>query len=275
MNDLLKRSVTGLIFVLVLVAGILVHPFVFGLVFLTFMIFTQIEFYRLFNLGDYKSSSLPGNVFGGLLFVICFAVANQFIPWQFCLLFLPILVLHFIVVFINRKESSLKSVSIITFGFIYIAVPFSLLNFIVFPGFPTQSVYAPFILLGVFFIIWIYDTMAYVFGSLIGKHKIASNISPNKSWEGLVGGSVFAVIMAILNAVIFQSESMTTWIVLAIIIIIFGTLGDFFESKIKRDLGVKDSGSFLPGHGGLLDRFDSFLFAIPFVYFWLVIGGTF
>jgi phosphatidate cytidylyltransferase len=116
--------------------------------------------------------------------------------------------------------------------------------------------------------------MAYVGGSLFGKHKMSEKISPKKSWEGLISGAVFAVIMGILNAVIFQSLSMVSWIVASLIIVEFGTIGDLFESKIKRDLNIKDSGTILPGHGGFLDRFDSLLFAIPVVYIWLIVGGS-
>ncbi len=116
--------------------------------------------------------------------------------------------------------------------------------------------------------------MAYAVGSLIGKHKISPKISPGKSWEGLIGGAVFAVIMGILNAVFFPAISMTNWIIVAMISVVFGTCGDFFESKLKRETGIKDSGTILPGHGGFLDRFDSLLFAIPVIFVWLNLYGN-
>jgi phosphatidate cytidylyltransferase len=97
-------------------------------------------------------------------------------------------------------------------------------------------------------------------------------ISPNKSWEGLITGSVFALVTGILNAVIFQSLSITGWMVTAALVVAFGTFGDLFESKIKRGLNVKDTGNILPGHGGFLDRLDSLLFVVPVVYIWLLIG---
>ena len=158
-------------------------------------------------------------------------------------------------------------------GFIYVAVPFSLLNFIIFPGYPENPVFTPIMLIGIFFIMWVYDTGAYITGSLIGKHKIHEKISPNKTWEGLTGGSALAIIMGMTYSYISKSAEISEWMIITLIIIIFGTLGDLFESKIKRKLMVKDSGNVLPGHGGLLDRLDSFLFIIPVIFVWLTFSG--
>jgi phosphatidate cytidylyltransferase len=131
------------------------------------------------------------------------------------------------------------------------------------------AAFYPWLLAGVFFIIWIYDSAAYVFGNLIGKHKICVRISPAKSWEGMIGGAVFAVLMAIGNSMLFDVLSIENWIAMALLIVIFGTASDFFESKLKREAGVKDSGDILPGHGGILDRFDTLLFAIPAIFVWI------
>jgi phosphatidate cytidylyltransferase len=159
-------------------------------------------------------------------------------------------------------------------GIIYIALPFSLLNFIIYPGISAKSDFYPWVLIGIFLIIWMYDSMAYVFGSMLGKHKICERISPKKSWEGLIGGAVFAVIMAIVNSLFFHELSLFNWIVIAVLIVVFGTSGDFFESKLKREAGVKDSGNILPGHGGMLDRFDTVLFAVPVIFVWITLFGN-
>ncbi|HZH72831.1 MAG TPA: CDP-archaeol synthase, partial [Mariniphaga sp.] len=132
----------------------------------------------------------------------------------------------------------------------------------------------PNILVGVFLTVWIYDSMAYLSGSRFGKHKLNKKISPNKSWEGCIGGAVGAMIMGIINARVFGQPSLSEWLVISALVIVFGTLGDLFESIIKRRLKVKDSGTMLPGHGGLLDRFDSLLFVIPVVYVWLSFSGN-
>jgi phosphatidate cytidylyltransferase len=150
-----------------------------------------------------------------------------------------------------------------------------LMNFIVFPQYPEKPFFSPWILMGVFFIVWVYDSMAYLAGSRFGKHKINEKISPQKTWEGFIAGTVFALVMGILNAIIFQNPGIISWLIMASIVVIFGTLGDLFESKIKRKLKIKDSGNVLPGHGGLLDRFDSLFFVIPVIFIWLIFSGNF
>src|SRR5690606_22197329 len=151
-------------------------------------------------------------------------------------------------------------------GFVYVALPFGLLHFFVHPGYPNYPVFNSNIHIGVFFIVWIYDSIAYMTGSMFGNLIVIQTISPNKSWQSFIGGAIFALLMGILNSVMFPQPTLAEWLVISVLIIIFGTLGDMFESIIKRRLKVKDSGKMLPGHGGLLDRFDSLLFVIPVVY---------
>lgn len=128
--------------------------------------------------------------------------------------------------------------------------------------------WSPLIPIAIVFSIWINDTMAYIVGSLIGKTPF-SKISPKKTWEGTGGGAILCIIViAVLGALIPAANqlTLTQWIIIAALCAVFGTLGDLFESKLKRMAGVKDSGSFMPGHGGFLDRFDSLLFAAPVVW---------
>lgn len=134
----------------------------------------------------------------------------------------------------------------------------------------TES-WSPLIPIAIIFSIWINDTMAYIVGSLIGKTPF-SKISPKKTWEGTGGGAILCVIViALLGSFIpaAQSISIKDWVIIAALCAVFGTLGDLFESKLKRMAGVKDSGSFMPGHGGFLDRFDSLLLAAPAVWLYL------
>lgn len=274
MNDLVKRSLTGLIFVAVMLAGIIIHPYLFALVFAALLYLTLSEFYKISLNIDFLPQKIAGVLSGILLFTIFFLVANNLIAQQFIVV---TLVIPFIILFaelFGKSEASFKNSAITLYGIVYVALPFSLLNFLIIPENQTGGRFYPWILVGIFFILWIYDSMAYVSGSLLGKHKIYEKISPKKSWEGLIGGAVFAVIMGILNAVLFNKLSMINWIIIALLIVIFGTCGDFFESKLKRESGVKDSGSIMPGHGGMLDRFDSLLFAIPVIYIWLNLFGN-
>ena len=143
-------------------------------------------------------------------------------------------------------------------------------------GFISNNVtneYSPNIILGFFFIMWANDTGAYLTGRALGKHKFFPRISPNKTWEGTIGGIIIGVLIAYLNHFWFENLSVTNWFILGLIITVFGTLGDLVESMFKRAAKVKDSGKIMPGHGGVLDRFDSTLLAAPMVWLYLLLIG--
>jgi len=274
LNEFLKRSLTGIVFVAVILASTVIHSLLFLLIFLAFLVLTQYEFYKLIEKAGYTPQTLVGSVLGGLLFILCNLTVQKIIPHLYCLLVFPVFIVIFLFEVLRKKTGTLQNSMLTLGGFVYTVIPFSLMNFIVYPDFPYNDQFNPRILIGIFIIVWMYDSMAYIGGILFGKHKICKHISPKKSWEGLISGTIFAMMAGIMNAVIFQSLTMFSWIISAIIIVAFGTIGDLFESKIKRDLNVKDSGTILPGHGGFLDRFDSLLFAIPVVYIWLILGGN-
>lgn len=257
-----------------MLAGIIIHPYLFAPVFAALLFLTLSEYYKISLNIDLLPQKIAGLISGILLFTIFFLVANNLIARQFILVTLLIPFIVLLAELFGKGEACFKNSAITLFGIVYVALPFGLLNFLIIPGNQTGSHFYPWILVGVFLIIWIYDSMAYVSGSLLGKHKIYAKISPKKSWEGLIGGAVFAVITGILNAVLFNKLSITNWIIIALLIVIFGTSGDFFESKLKRETGVKDSGNIMPGHGGMLDRFDSLLFAVPVIYIWLSLFGN-
>lgn len=274
MNDLAQRTVTGCIYVALLIAGTAIHPIVFAVIFTVMLFLTQLEFYQLVESAGSSPRKYAGLILGVLLFATCFGMVHGFIPQNAFLIFIPVLTILFLFETFRDNSKEIQNSAVTLTGFVYVAVPFSLLNFIVYPHYPEKPEFFPWILMGVFFIVWVYDSMAYVVGSMFGKHKINEKISPNKTWEGFFAGAIFALIMGVLNAVIFQEPNIINWVIIAIIVITFGTLGDLFESKIKRKLNVKDSGSVLPGHGGLLDRLDSLLFVIPVIYVWLTFSGN-
>ncbi len=274
MKDLVVRSLTGTVFIILMLAGTIIHPLVYAVVFGITLILVQFEFYKLVENSGYCPHKIIGLVLGILLFAVCFGVVYNLLPVSYTLLFIPFLTLIFLFEILRVDSKVLKNATITLAGFIYVAVPFSILNFIVFSGFPKTSIFNPSTLLGIFFIVWTYDSMAYFIGSTLGRHKIHEKISPKKTWEGFIGGAIFGLIMGVINAVLFERLSLESWLVIAVIIVLFGTLGDLFESKIKRELNVKDSGTIMPGHGGFLDRFDSLLFALPFIFIWLVVSGN-
>ena len=273
MNTLFKRTLTGCVFIAIVLTGIMIHPVIFALVFATLLFYSQLEFYKLVERGDNSPRKTTGLILGVLLFAICFGIVYKIVPKPSYLIFIPVLIIIFISDIVKESSRLIHNIAITITGFIYVAVPFSLLVFIVFPGYPEDPQFSPDLAAGIFFIMWAYDSGAYLCGSLVGKHKIHEKISPNKTWEGLMGGSVLAIAMAIGNSSVFNVSKISEWIVIAVITVIFGTLGDLFESRIKRRVMVKDSGRLLPGHGGLLDRLDSFLFIIPVIFVWLTFTG--
>lgn len=257
-----------------MLGGAAFHPVIFALIFGAFMYLTQLEFYKLVERAGSKPRKNFGMGLGVLFFVICFGMVNSILPVKSYLIFIPALTFLLLIEAFSERSGILQNSAITFTGFVYVAVPFGLLHFIVHPGYPNYPVFNSNILIGVFLIVWVYDSMAYMTGSRLGKHKINKKISPNKSWEGFIGGAIFASLMGMLNSVMFPQPSLVEWLVISFLVIIFGTLGDLFESIIKRRLKVKDSGTMLPGHGGLLDRFDSLLFVIPVIYVWLSFTGN-
>ena len=163
------------------------------------------------------------------------------------------------------KKPSIPQLFKVIFGLFYIALPFCL--FTQLPYFKNEP--APWLLAGVFILIWSSDTFAYLVGKYFGKRKLAPLISPNKTWEGLIGGVIATIIIAAIAGYKLGIMPVWAWLGLALVVIIFGTVGDLFESAVKRHYQIKDSGKFMPGHGGILDRIDSLLLAAPMTYFYL------
>ena len=129
---------------------------------------------------------------------------------------------------------------------------------------------SPVIILGVFILLWSNDVFAYLIGSRFGKTKLAAKISPGKTWEGFVGGAIFSIAMGVILSMWITDLTLLDWTILAMIVVFFGTMGDLLESAVKRHYQVKDSGTFLPGHGGFWDRFDSFIGCVPFISVYLM-----
>ena len=185
--------------------------------------------------------------------------ARVFLPYLGLLLYMMITELYL------KKKNPTGNWAYSMLSQLYVALPFALLNVLAFQNSPeTGSVtYNPILPLSIFVFIWLSDTGAYCVGSLIGKHRLFERISPKKSWEGSIGGGIFSIASSLGFAHFFPFMPGWQWVGLAIVVVIFGTWGDLTESLMKRQLGIKDSGNILPGHGGMLDRFDSALMAIP------------
>ena len=267
MNNFVKRTITGVLFVAILVGCILFGPISFGILFVLISALTIFEFGQLINNHNEgvqvnKTITMLGGAYLFLAIMgFCMDVADSkvFIPYVLLLLYLMISELYL------KKENPILNWAYSMFSQLYIGLPFALLNVLAFINVPQESsvTYYSVFPLSIFIFLWLSDTGAYCVGSLIGKHRLFERISPKKSWEGSIGGGIVAIGASFVLAHYFPVISMLEWAGLALIVVVFGTWGDLTESLLKRQLHVKDSGTILPGHGGMLDRFDSALMAIP------------
>lgn len=267
MNNFLIRSLTGIVFVLVIVGSVIGGPWIFASLFLFVSILTQLEFHKLLSKGEHKTQIYLGIGSGIFLYGTIAASALELGPAGFNIMLLNFIpfVLIFVSALYMQPANPFASIGLTLTGILYIALPFGLLNyFYTSATFLHGANYG--ILLGFFLILWLNDTFAYLVGSAIGKHHLFERISPGKTWEGSIGGAVFALFAAWLLSNYFTAFLLWQWLVFAFIIVLFGTLGDLVESMLKRSLGIKDSGNILPGHGGMLDRFDAVLLAAPVAF---------
>lgn len=271
MKNLIKRALTGIIFVAILIGAICYHPISYLIVFSLVTGLTLWEFHGLVK--DYEKASIKrivNSLGGAYLFASTFAYANQ---WTGGIIFLPYL-LYLIYTLVAelyyKAPNPINNWAFTFFAQIYCAGTFSMLNFIAAtPDASGSIVYSPLFIMAIFIFIWLDDTGAYLIGSMIGKRKLFERISPKKSWEGFFGGLVAALAASQALAWYAPEISWYNWLGLSATVVLFGTWGDLIESLLKRTLGVKDSGNVLPGHGGMLDRFDSLMLAAPASYIYI------
>lgn len=262
MKEFLIRTISGILFVFVVISSILAHELSFLLLFLLILVFSLNEYYRLLykiKFHPYRPASI---IAGTFLFLLNYLVAAGTVEQEFLMINLAVLLMFpALPLFYSPKSFTGSLISSLS-GWIYIVLPLSLVPFLAFRG----KEYHPELVLGSFAVIWINDSLAYVTGTLIGKHRMFPSISPRKSWEGFTGGLILTLAATPLLAYLFPVYNYVQWGILSLVIIITGTAGDFMESALKRNARVKDSGILMPGHGGFLDRFDSFIFSISFVF---------
>jgi len=240
------------------------------------VVWAMLEFHDIIIKDRMDVGKYIGVFCGVALFLIAFFYAQNLITGVFFLFLIPLFIILFISQLYSKNLHSFHSIAYTLTGIIYIALPFALCNGLVFPsgddGFLNPGdKYVPDILLGFFILLWTNDTFAYLTGILFGRHRLFERISPKKSWEGFFGGLICTVALSLLVARLFPILPSCHWVAVATIIVVFGVYGDLIESLLKRNLKIKDSGRFLPGHGGILDRFDSVLVAVPMVLFYLKI----
>ena len=271
MKNLIIRAITGALFVIILVGGIVFNPYSLLILFTIITAMTVWEFTTIVN----RHMHLHVNRFittvaAAYLFVAVWAFntnimgAEVFIPYLISILYLLVSEIYF------DRPDNIQNWGMTFMAQLYIALPFASLNTLSFINTTAGVTYYFWYALSLFIFLWASDTGAYLFGSWLGKHHLFPRISPKKSWEGSIGGGITAIAASQVIAYFIPfAETLTPltshllWAGLALLTVIVGTWGDLVESLLKRRLGIKDSGNILPGHGGMLDRFDSSLLAIP------------
>ncbi|MDD3858583.1 MAG: phosphatidate cytidylyltransferase [Bacteroidales bacterium] len=277
MNNFLKRTLTGSIFVAITTSLILINEWTFLAFVLIANLWLSIEFFRISSHDQTKALSFTSIFTGSIAIALVFLGKifdiNNSIYW---LILIPALFIFIEELFLN-KQNPLRNISVSVLSLIYITMPLITSILLVFGNnfdFQNSSKnFHPELLIGILILIWIFDSMAYCFGVPLGKHKLFVRVSPKKSWEGTIGGALFVIIAGIFMYKFLPVLSQTDWIVISALVIVFGTIGDLIESLFKRSINVKDSGETLPGHGGLLDRLDSFIFTLPWILIYFILKG--
>jgi phosphatidate cytidylyltransferase len=266
-GNLRVRTLTAILYVAVILSG-LFHPGVFPFVFSMIVGLILWEFYGLMShAGDIFPKRLAGTLGGMYLFLAGFLYAKAWVGSNIFLPYFLFLMYIFISEIYTRDPKPIHNWAFMLLGQVYCAASFTLLNFMIFHSAGVEpGDFTPLPGFALFVFVWLNDSGAYLVGSKFGHHHLFERISPKKSWEGFCGGLVFTLCASQVFAFYVPSISWFQWLGLSVVVVIFATWGDLAESLMKRTLGIKDSGTLLPGHGGMLDRFDSILLAIPALY---------
>ena len=273
MSNFWARTITGLSMVFLILASLCFSRLLFSGIFLLVVVLGLVEFYTITVTSNCHPQKITGTILGIILYILnsgLYILQNHSHFRIFTIFVIPLFFIPLIIEMYRKKDHPLINSAVTIFGFIYIALPVSLLSLMYNPEAGTIFHSFPAFLTSYFLITWIYDTGAYLVGKNFGKHKFFERISPKKTWEGTIGGTVVAIASATGLFFISDGISLIHLFALTLLIIVFGTFGDLAESLFKRSLNLKDSGNILPGHGGILDRFDTIFVSAPFVFLYFV-----
>ena len=264
------RAITAFFFTIVMLASLL-NKYTFTGFYLVLSIVALLEFYKIVKIGGIRPHRNVGVLASVSIF--CLNAAYYFFQFElkYLLLIVPLIFSVFILELYKKNKIPFANISFTFVGFIYVTIPFCFffsLGFLA--DFNEYNFHLP---LAFLLLLWASDTGAYLFGRKLGKHKLFERHSPKKSWEGFFGGVLTSLLVSFAISYQFTEIPPLVWAGMAVLITAFGTIGDLVESMLKRSLDVKDSGTFLPGHGGFLDRFDGLLISAPivFVYLYLIL----
>ncbi|MCX7862189.1 MAG: phosphatidate cytidylyltransferase [Bacteroidales bacterium] len=295
-NNLIQRTLSGLLFLIVTIGMLYIGSITYFLFISIVMSLALYEFYLMARKYQIHIPYFYVLLISLAIFSLYFFISLKIIaPIWLSIIIIPLIFFLFVGELYRFHKKPMHNIAFSLLSIIYITIPLTLTNNFVFieredllsgnfldirsyEGFfsdvlffnPERNIiYSPFIFLGFLSIIWIYDTFAYLFGVSFGKHRLFERISPKKSWEGLIGGTLVTLAASVIFPLIFHILTWQNWFVLSIIVIFSATMGDLVESLFKRSLDLKDSGNLIPGHGGILDRFDSVFLAVPAAFIYL------
>lgn len=269
MSNFTKRIIFGFIYLAFIVFSTILGPIYFYILFFIFLVFCLYEFLKMIELKSIYPYILAVTsytfaiVSNNNLIVVESDLSQKIITSIF------VLAVYFtlITALVSSRKIAIQYLGRIFLALIYVIIPFSLLIKIPYLNF--DKTFDTSIILGIFILVWSNDVFAFIIGKNFGKHKLIERVSPNKTIEGFLGGFIFTFIAGFIVSKYFLSIQPTQWFTIAILVSVFGVLGDLIESMFKRQAHLKDSSNFIPGHGGFLDRLDSIIFAIPFIYIYL------
>lgn len=267
MNNFWQRILTGIVFVIAIIGGMWWHQYSYLLIFYTVVLLGMLEFAELVRARPVHAQIGWALVLGSFWYLASFFVLAGIISERWLMFVVPLIMAVFITELFRKSNTPLLNIACTLIIPFYVALPFSFLHFLVFKG----GSYDYLLLLGFFLMIWANDSGAYLIGVRFGKHRLFPRISPRKSWEGAVGGFVLTLAIALVLSLFIEQLSWGHWLAIGVLVSVMGTFGDLVESMLKRSVNVKDSGSLLPGHGGVLDRFDAVVFAAPLVCGYLIL----
>lgn len=262
MKEILRRSLTGAVYIILLLSVVFLSSDAFDFLFMAFGLACLNEFKKLVGLRGLHIY---------FAYLVLWWAYIYFVTeiWMVYALLFCTLITNFALLFylFSKKEKLFNTFQKFVIALFYIGGGFIFLTMIPY----TNNDFVKFLIIGIFILIWVNDSFAYIIGRALGRHKLFSRVSPKKTVEGALGGLVFAIATAFFLGKYEPIITPAQWVIIAMIIVVAGSLGDLVESKLKRAAGVKDSGALLPGHGGMLDRLDSLVFAAPFAFLTLKI----
>jgi phosphatidate cytidylyltransferase len=261
------RAITGFFFVIVMLGSVLLGPYAFGIFYLLLSFLCLNEFYGLVKQSGFKPNVQTGLLNGAFIYILFALITYHDSPVLDKLLFLLTLTVSavFIQELFKKSMAPFTNIAYTLAGLVFVCLPFTFFHALAYVKGDFNFHYP----LAFLLLLWANDTGAYLVGMKLGRTKLFERHSPKKTWEGFIGGIAISAGVALIIGYYFKELLWNQWVSVAILISCFGTLGDLVESMFKRSINVKDSGGILPGHGGLLDRFDGLFLAAPIVYTYL------